>query len=120
MTSELGMSIGSAIAGGNKAKKAARLQAEANVENYVHEDKPFFSTMNIQRNRDEQLKTLNDQPVIITNDPRVQKAYALEKAKVASNILANSGAQESALITEDLKDAAARNYRNRVGESKAQ
>lgn len=114
MTSELGMSIGSAIAGGNKAKKANAAMAEAAKRFTPYESGMIYSDQHIGRTEDAAYKALNDQAHLVSNDPSLQRAYELTKAKERVNIANNANAQRSALITAWNQEDAQRSYRNRV------
>lgn len=114
MASELAMSIGSAIASGNKAKKAARLQAEASRTFTPYENGMMYSDQHIGRAEDAAYKALDDQAPLVSNDPSLQRAYELAKAKERVNIANNANAQRSAGITAWNQEEAQRNYRNRV------
>ena len=92
-------SIGSAIIGGNKAKEAARKQALASVEFTPYEEGKMYSDQHIGRAEDAAYNALNDQPTLTSNDPNLQRAYELEKAKQRVSIADNANAQRSAGIT---------------------
>ena len=53
-------------------------------------------------------------PPLVSNDPSLQRAYELAKAKERVNIANNANAQRSAGITAWNQEEAQRNYRNRV------
>ena len=96
---ELGTAIGSAIIGGNKAKEAARKQALASKEFIPYEEGRMYSDQHIGRAESAAYKALNDQPMLVSNDPSLQRAYELEKAKQRVAIADNANAQRSTGIT---------------------
>lgn len=114
MTSELAMSIGSAIAAGNKAKKANAAMAEASKTFTPYEDGMIYSDQHIGREEDAAYKALDDQAPLVSNDPSLQRAYELAKTKERVNIANNANAKRSALITAWNQEEAQRSYRNRV------
>ena len=114
MAPELAMSIGSAIAGGNKAKKANAAMAEAAKTFTPYENGMIYSDQHIGRSEDAAYKALDNQAPLVSNDPSLQRAYELAKAKERINITNNANAQRSALITAWNQEEAQRSYRNRV------
>ena len=114
MASELAMSIGSAIAGGNKAKKANAAMAEAAKTFTPYENGMIYSDQHIGRSEDAAYKALDNQAPLVSNDPSLQRAYELAKAKERVNIANNANAQRSAGITAWNQEEAQRSYRNRV------
>lgn len=99
MLTELGLGIGSAISGGNKAKKAARLMAEANREYTPYESGRMYSDQHIGRAENAAYKALDNQPMLTSNDPLLTRAFEQEKAKQRVNIADNANAQRSSGIT---------------------
>lgn len=96
---ELATSIGSAIVGGNKAKEAARKQALASKEFIPYENGRMYSDQHIGRAEASAYDAIDDQPQLVSNDPALQRAYELEKAKAKLNVAESANAQRSAGIT---------------------
>jgi hypothetical protein len=74
----------------------------------------MYSDQHIGRAEDAAYKALDDQAPLVSNDPSLQRAYELAKAKERVNIANNANAQRSAGITAWNQEEAQRNYRNRV------
>lgn len=96
---ELATSIGSAIIGGNKAKEAARKQALASKEFIPYENGRMYSDQHIGRAEASAYDAIDDQPQLVSNDPALQRAYELEKAKAKLTVAESANAQRSAGIT---------------------
>jgi hypothetical protein len=111
--SSLGLSIGSAIKSGELAKKGIDHQVEAQKYMPFYEAAPRYDESHLVRARDNALATVDNQPTLVTNDPRLQKAYNHEASKLKIGVVSDYHDKSSALQSQHDAAVLATNNQNR-------
>lgn len=111
--SSLGLSIGSAIKSGELAKKGIDHQVEAQKYIPFYEAAPRYDESHLVRARDNALSTIDNQPTLVTNDPKLQKAYNHEASIVKAGAVSDYHDKSSALQSQHMATELAKNNQNR-------
>ena len=94
------LSAAGTIASANKTKSAIDDNVESQKYNPFYESGQRYDESALVRARDTAKDSIDSQPMMVSNDPNLQRAYELEKAKAKSEIDSNFGTQQSANISK--------------------